>query len=144
MAGMATTPEPGEPRRRLDRPPGERYATPAEPPVPTALERLRVPLAVIVVGVLAIVLLGGPLTRTVELVVLSAIVGLLNGLTVRPPLRAAVVALATIALGLLGVWLFARWEGGVLGPLEYLIEVEGILLPIQLLVAPAVAAAASK
>jgi hypothetical protein len=144
MAGMATTPEPGEPRRRLDRPPGERYATPAEPPVPTALERLRVPLAVIVFGVLAIVLLGGPLTRTVELVVLSAIVGLLVGLTVRPPLRAAVVALATIALGLLGVWLFARWEGGVLGPLEYLIEVEGILLPIQLLVAPAVAAAASK
>jgi hypothetical protein len=47
-------------------------------------------------------------------------------------------------LGLLGIWLFGRWEGGVLDPLEYLAEVQGFVVPLELLAAGGLAAAASR
>jgi hypothetical protein len=49
-----------------------------------------------------------------------------------------------VVLGLLGIWLFGRWEGGVLDPLEYLAEVQGFVVPLELLAAGGLAAAASR
>jgi hypothetical protein len=103
-----------------------------------------VPLAVAVGGVLAFVVLGGILAITAGLVVLAGLIGWLIGLVVRPPVRAAVVAVAVVAVGLLGVWLFGRWEGGVLDPFEYFAEVQGVLVPLELLAAGGLAAAASQ
>ena len=45
----------------------------------------------------------------------------------------------SVALGQAGLWQYARTEGGVLAPLDYLAEVYGPLVPLQL-VAAAVAA----
>jgi hypothetical protein len=95
-------------------------------------------------GVLAFVVLGGILAITAGLVVLAGLIGWLIGLLVRPPVRAAVVAIGVVVVGLLGVWLFGRWEGGVLDPIEYLAEVQGVLVPLELLAAGGLAAAASQ
>jgi hypothetical protein len=48
---------------------------------------------------------------------------------------ALVLATAGVILGQLGLWLFARYEGGVLGPLDYLAETFGLLVPLQLVIA---------
>jgi hypothetical protein len=42
------------------------------------------------------------------------------------------LALLATLLGLGGLWLYARAEGGVLPPFEYLWEVFGVLVPLQL------------
>ena len=49
-------------------------------------------------------------------------------------LGALLAALAVLG-GQLGLWLFARSEGGVLGPVDYLAETFGLLVPIELLLA---------
>jgi hypothetical protein len=49
------------------------------------------------------------------------------------------LALTGVALGQLGLWLLARQEGGVLSPLDYLAEVFGILVPLELAIAGLVA-----
>ncbi|HEY8632972.1 MAG TPA: hypothetical protein VIL50_07430 [Candidatus Limnocylindrales bacterium] len=143
---MTTHQEPGERRPKLDRPPGDRY-------LPSAAARERAgglraqagaPLAVAGGGVLAFVILGGILAITAGLIVLAGLIGWLTGLVVRPPLRAAAIAVAVVLAGLLGIWLFGRWEGGVLDPIEYFAEVQGILVPLELLAAGGLAAAASR
>jgi hypothetical protein len=90
------------------------------------------------------VVVGGILAITAGLVVLAGLVGWLIGLLVRPPLRAAVVAIAAVVAGLLGIWLFGRLEGGVLNPIDYLAEVQGVVVPLELLAAGGMAAAASR
>ena len=52
---------------------------------------------------------------------------------------ALALTLGAIALGQVGLWAFARSEGGVLGPLDYLWEVFGALVPLQILAAAVVA-----
>ena len=52
---------------------------------------------------------------------------------------AVVLAIVSVALGQAGLWQYGRTEGGVLAPLDYLAEVYGPLVPLQL-VAAAVAA----
>jgi hypothetical protein len=146
---MTTPLEPGERpsggcRATLDRPPGDRYLPRQPRHEPSLLERVRAPLAVAVGGVLAFIVLGGILAITAGLVVLAGLIGWLIGLLVRPPARAAVVAIVVVAVGLLGVWLFGRWEGGVLDPIEYFAEVQGVLVPLELLAAGGLAAAASQ
>jgi hypothetical protein len=61
------------------------------------------------------------------------------------PLRvgAVIVALGSVALGLVGIWLFAGIEGGVLGIVDYLADVQGLLVPIELIVAGVLALIAS-
>jgi hypothetical protein len=164
MAGtMTTPPEPGErrpatpvepdelvePTRRrvtLDRPPGDRYlpARSARAASGEVLGGIRGPLAVIAGGTLAFVVLGGILGITAGLIVLAGLVGWLTGLLVRPPLRAALVGGATVVVGLLGIWLFGRWEGGVLNPIDYFAEVQGLVVPLELLAGAGMAAAASR
>jgi hypothetical protein len=132
-------------RPQLDRPPGDRYGSSRDAALtPGRFERVQAPLAVAIGGVVAFVLLGGVLAVTAGLIVVAGAIGWLTGLLVRPPLRAAAIAVGIVVLGLLGVWLFGRWEGGVLDPIDYLAEVEGFVVPIELLAAGALAAAASR
>jgi len=137
---------PPVPRRTvLDRPPGDRYRPTSEAAGSArAIDAALAPLAVAVGGALAFVLLGGVMAVTAGLIVVAGLIGWLTGLLVRPPLRAAVVAFGIVVLGLLGIWLFGRMEGGVLDPIEYFAEVQGFLVPLELLVAGGLAAAASR
>src|SRR5439155_17477085 len=101
---------PPAPRRTiLDRPPGDRYQ-PAREATGSglAVEALWPPLAVAVGGALAFVLLGGVLAVTAGLIVVAGLIGWLTGLLLRPPLRAAGVAVGIVVLGLLGIWVFGR------------------------------------
>jgi hypothetical protein len=159
-AAMTTPPEPGEhrpatasgtgdpPRRRvtLDRPPGDRYlpARSARDASDHVLRGVRGPLALVAGGTLVFVVLGGILGITAGLIVAAGILGWLTGLLVRPPLRAALVGLVAVIAGLVGIWLFGRWEGGVLDPITYLSEVQGFVVPLELLAGAGMAAAASR
>lgn len=149
--GLVTTPanEPGERRPRLDRPPSERYRTPETADAAAAagrrLDAVLVPVALILGGAIGFVVLGGILAVTAGLIVVAAFLGGLTGRLVSPPARAAVVALAAIVVGLLGIWLFGRFEGGVLDPFAYLDEVEGpIVVIVSLVAGGSLAAAASR
>jgi hypothetical protein len=145
MSPMTTNvPEPGERRPRLDRPPGERYVTPAAA-ANDGPDLRWAPVAVVLGGAILYTILGGILTITAGLVVLAVFIGWLIGKLVSPPPIAALVGLAAIVVGLLGIWLFGRIEGGVLDPIAYLDEVQGWPLVIAQLVAGAgMAAAASR
>jgi hypothetical protein len=153
-----TTPAnpPGDRRPLLDRPPGERYAARGADPQgasPTTgstrsaspADDVAVPLGIVVGTGIAFVALGGILGVTAGLVIVAAFLGWLTGRLVSPPLRAAVVAIVAVALGLLGIWLFGRIEGGVLDPVAYLLEVEGpIVVVLAIVAAGGLAAAASR
>jgi hypothetical protein len=149
--GRVTTPAnpPGDRRPRLDRPPGERYR-PAPPAADAGrargrLDALLVPAALILGGAIAFVVLGGILLVTAGLVVLAAFLGWLTGRLVSPPALAAGVGLAVVVVGLLGIWAWSRIEGGVLDPIAYLDEVEGLaVVGLSLLAGAGLAAAASR
>jgi hypothetical protein len=146
--------EPGE-RPRLDRPPSDRYQTAgtatnaeSEPvdaaAMPTRNDRLLRAVAVGLVGAIAITLFGGPLSITAGLVAAAGVIGWVVGLVARPGKVAAVlIAVGSVALGLVGIWFFAGIEGGALGLVDYLVQVQGVLVPIELAVAGVLAAAAS-
>jgi hypothetical protein len=133
------------PPTRLDRPPSERYA-PLPVPEATSLRSLvGRALGVALAGAAIIVVLGGPLSMTAGLLAVSVLVGLIVGAILRSrTLLAVAIAVGSVVVGLLGVWLFARSEGGVLGPLDYFAEVEGPLAPIQLLFAALAAVVSSR
>lgn len=147
--------EPGE-RRRLDHPPSDRYADlgdePADdspdvataPAIPPLTERILRGVAVGLAGVIAFAILGGPLSVTFGLVAAAGAIGWIMGMVVRPGRAlAAVLAVSSVALGLVGIWLFAGFEGGALGLVDYLAEVQGVLVAIELAVAGVLAAAAA-
>jgi len=143
-----TDAEPGDrpPRQstRLDRAPSERYAPVPAPAVRGRDQAIRA-AGVAVAGAAVIAFLGGPLSMTGGLIAVSVVVGIVLGSTLRPRTAAAVgLAVGSVVVGLLGVWLFSRVEGGVLDPLAYLADVEGPLAPLQLLLAAASAAVASR
>ena len=145
----APAPVPGDrpARPSLERPPGERYLRAA--PDPTASDRradaLAVPLALILGTAIAFTILGGILTVTAGLVIVAIFLGWLTGRLVSPPGRAALVALVAVVVGLLGIWLFGRMEGGVLDPVTYLLEVEGpVVVGLCLVGGAGLAAAASR
>jgi hypothetical protein len=146
---------PGE--RRLSRPPSERYRE-AEEQAAEAAARASVDasasvargvvLAVVVavVGAVAIVVLGGILTETTGLVAVAGVMGFGIGLALRWGAGTRLVArrrvaiavglsLLAVAVAQLGLWQNARVEGGVLSPLDYLWEVYGPLVAIELAVA---------
>jgi hypothetical protein len=136
--------EPGDrPARqstRLERPPSDRYAREAAPEAGARGAAARA-LGFAVVGAAATAFLGGPLSMTGGLLVVSGVIGIVVGSTLRPRTAVGVgLAVGSVVVGLLGVWLFSRVEGGVLDPLTYLADVEGPLAPLQLLLAAASAA----
>jgi hypothetical protein len=110
-----------------------------------AIDQLLVPIGLVLGTSLAFVVLGGLLTVIAGLVIVAAFAGWLTGRFVSPPGRAAAVGFLAVALGLLGIWLYGRMEGGVLVPIAYLFEVQGPVVVIACLLAgPGLAAAASR
>lgn len=142
------TPQPGEQRPVLDRPPSDRYGPPPdETPDGSGMrtDPALVAGALIVGGGIAFVVLGGILLVTGGLVAAAAFLGWLTGRLVSPPGSAAAVALAAVVVGLLSIWLYGRFEGGVLDPITYLLEVEGpVVVALCLLAGGGLAAAASR
>lgn len=147
----AAPPTPGE--RRLAHPPSDRYraeearaaaAAEAARPDPNAsvARGLAIAAAIAVVGAVAIVVIGGVLSVTTGLVVVAGATGLFvayalqigaaEHLTSRRRIAIAIVlTVVAIALGQLGIWQYARSEGGVLPLIDYLGEVFGLLVPVQ-------------
>jgi hypothetical protein len=103
---------------------------------------------VVLGGALAITILGGLLEVGIGLLAVAAVVGWLVGTAFQSgsvearrttAVRAVAIAVGSVVLGQIGLWLLGRVEGGVLDPLTYLAEVFGLLVPGQL-TAAAVAA----
>ncbi len=146
--------DPGE--RRLSRPPSDRYrgetTEPEEAPASNASPARGIAVAVLVgIGVaIAITVIGGVLLVSAGLVVVAAAggwavaLGLKGGAGATVPRRnrfwlAAGLALAAVVLGQVGLWLFARTEGGVLPIGEYLGQTFGAIVPLQALASTAAA-----
>jgi hypothetical protein len=139
--------EPGDRRPPLERPPGERYAprTPAADADPGRVDRVAVPLAIVLAIGIAFTVLGGFVGITAGLIVVAGFGGWLIGRFVSPPALAAAIAVAAVVVGFLGIWAYGRIEGGVLDPIEYLLEVEGLIVVVlSVLAGGGLAAAASR
>jgi hypothetical protein len=147
-----TTPAnpPGDRRPARDRAPSDRYRVSVQDDPSGAtqggtIDQLLLPTGLVLGTAVAFVILGGFLTVTAGLVIVAAFSGWLAGRLVSPPGRAAAVGFGAVALGLLGIWLYGRIEGGVLDPIAYLVAVEGPVVVIAcLLAASGLAAAASQ
>jgi hypothetical protein len=140
---------PGE--RRLAHPPSDRYevaepAPVAEDPSATPARRYALGLVVAVAGAGAITAFGGILAVSSGLIVVAAATGWAIAVAIRAGagsrlaagrrVRLAIgLALVAVALGQVGLWVYARSEGGVLGPLDYLAEVFGFLVPVEFVAA---------
>jgi hypothetical protein len=144
-----STPSPGE--RRLAHPPSDRYRTVADtstPPATIADPAASIPrgvaiaTVVAILGAIAIVVLGGVLAVTLGLVVVAGATGWGIAMALRFGagdrltrrrrwVSAVVLSITAVALGQLGLWQYARTEGGVLSPFDYLGEVYGPLVPLQ-------------
>jgi hypothetical protein len=155
--GQADTRAPGE--RRLARPPSDRYRESAPATEQEAVDRGRrgsIGLGLLyadlvaLVGVAAVVVLGGVLALAAGLVVVAALIGRGVGLalilgagdTLRPPRRTVIatgLAIASVLVGQVGLWWYAGLEGGVLSLVDYLGQTFGILVPVQVAVAGLVA-----
>jgi hypothetical protein len=147
MGEMTVPPsEPGDRRPLLDHAPGERYRTREPGPAETGpVDALAVPAAIVLGTAVAFTVLGGLLAVTAGLIVVAALAGWLIGRFLSPPSRAAVVAVVAVVLGFLAIWVFGRIEGGVLDPIDYLLEVEGpIVVGLSVLAGGGLAAAASR
>jgi hypothetical protein len=103
-----------------------------------------------VVGGLVVTVAGGVVAITAGLLVIAAVIGWATAVAVvvgaggsgRRSTRArsaAVLAVVGVALGQVGLWLLGREEGGVLPLLDYLGEVFGYLVPLELGIAGVVA-----
>jgi hypothetical protein len=152
----AAPPDGGE--RRLARPPSERYgaaAGGAEPPpegadVASPARGIAFGAVAAIAGAVLIVVLGGAMAISAGLLVAAAAIGYAVGLASvagaagtlpgsgRPGIAAALAGLGVV-LGQVGLWLFARTEGGVLPLIDYLGQTFGPLVPLELLLAVGVA-----
>ena len=150
--------------RRLDAPPSDRYGDAPG----TGTERANTkasaagPLAratiAAVVGAAALVLVGAVLASTAGLLFVAGVTGAAIGLVLArarvpgadgasPALDSAAVtwlavslALAAVVVAAIGTWVIARGEGGVLGPIDYLLETFGPFVPAEAVVAALTAA----
>ena len=157
--GTAPDPQDGG-ERRLARPPSDRYRGAAEVASTGTDDQAgaggsfgrAVAFGALTGLVLAaaITVLGGVLLITAGLIAVAGLGGWAIAVAVRTggldavaPLRrralAVGLAAAAVAAGQLGLWLFARYEGGVLGPVDYLAETFELLVPLQFLFAIAAA-----
>lgn len=150
----------GHASRRLDRAPGERYAESASR-APRSAARTTAPgraagiAAIIATAAGGAVLVGllGSIDLGPGLVVLALFIGWAVALAViwampvrdaqrrwlRPALG-ALLAAGSVAAGLLLLWAWALAEGGVLGPIAYADARFGLLAPLLVVAAAAVAA----
>jgi hypothetical protein len=113
-------------------------------PSPTRAVGLGSLTAVLVGAILAV--LGGPVSLSAGLAVVAFFMGRLVGSMVRvgagdtlsSPARvsvAIVLSLLGIAIGQIGIWLFARGEGGALDLGTYLFDAFGPLVPLEFMIA---------
>jgi len=144
----------------LERPPGDRYRSPSgdaagtgDAAGPTGASPARgISLAVVVavVGAILAAVLEGLLALTLGLLVVAALIGRFVALALRAgagdtiPARqrvalALVVTVGALALAQLGIWFYARSEGGVLGLVDYLAQTFGPLVLLEFVIAGAVA-----
>lgn len=151
VADDPPTNAPGE--RRLARPPSERYGTVEEPaaaPAGSLIRGLALGSAIELLGAAAITVSGGLLAITAGLLVVAGVVGWATAVAVVSGARTSIgastraaiaigFALAGVTLGQVGLWLLARQEGGVLPFFDYLAEVFGPLVPLELAIAGLVA-----
>lgn len=141
----------GEPKR-LERPPGERYVPPSVSPAqrePSAVRAIAYAVLVALVGAIAMVLLAGQLAVSSGLLVVAVVVGRFVGLGLRTArgaltpgrarLLALLIAIGGMAAAQLGIWVYARSEGGVLELVDYLGQTFGPLVPLQIALAAVVA-----
>lgn len=160
--GPMTANEPGD-RRRLEQPPSDRYArraTPAEAGAGRS-SALPGPLARAVtasaIGALVLVLVGAVLASTFGLLLVAGAMGSAAGLLLaraaapgegggRPATRSTVGRLAVgltllaVTVAFVGIWLYARSEGGTLELLDYLWTTFGPFVPGVAIVALVTAA----
>lgn len=145
----ATGPIPGE--RRLAHPPSDRYRVVEPAPAPddaaaTPTRGVVFGAAAAIAGAAAITVLGGVLAISSGLIVVAGATGwaVAAGLragaggSIRRTRRvrlAVAFAVLAVALGQAGLWAYGRAEGGVLGPLDYLAETFGLLVPVEVAVA---------
>jgi hypothetical protein len=150
-------PTPGE--RRLAHPPSDRYRTAepaaASPRAGSAARAATFGAVAAIGGAVVIVLLGGVLAMSAPLLVVAPVAGWAVAWALKvgaqgsvAPARLALVALllavGAVLLGQVGLWLYARTEGGVLPFADYLGEVYGVLVPLQFLFAAPVAWATAR
>jgi hypothetical protein len=158
-----------EPRtsKPLETPPSQRYVSAARPadgrgpgsdatdggPSLTRGVLFGGAVALFLAGV--IVLFGGVFAFQAGLIVIALFLGRLTALAVsagagpalsRTARRALSVglSLAGVAVAQAGLWIWAIAQGGVLGPVEYLSQTFGALVPLQLLLAGGAAWLSSK
>ena len=143
--------DPGE-QRRLAHPPSDRYraaearaaaeAAPREDPSASVVRGLALALVVALIGAVALVILGAIATVTTGLIVVAGAIGFGVGValqvgaggqlsTGRRIGLAIGLTVVSIALGQLGIWQYARSEGGVLPLFDYLGEVFGPLVVVE-------------
>jgi hypothetical protein len=136
---------PSSVRRVLDRPPSERYGTEtaAEPAPSGSLARAAVfAILAAAAGVAILVEIGSPMALSEPLVVVAAILGLATGIATRlgggtlvprRRRRALATAVALVAVGVAEfiVWRLALSEGGVLGFVDYQLQVFGPVVILQ-------------
>ncbi len=158
MTDTRPTPDPDGGERRLARPPSERFAREDQPPTEVSEPAERASPArgvaygatVAIIGAAIIVALGGPMAVSAGLLVAAAVLGYGVGLgTVMGaaetlsgrarPLVAASLAGAGTLFAQVGLWLYAMAIGGVLPPIDYLAQTFGPLVPLEVVVAGAVA-----
>jgi len=155
-------PEPGDrpPAGLLARAPGTRYGSAArvEGGSVSRASALRPTLAGVVVaaiGAAILVVLTGPLSVTTGLLLVATAVGWAIGLAVklgggaalgggRSAAIAVVLALGACVAGWIGAWAWSRATGGALGPIDFLGQVYGILVPAQAVFAVAGAVLGSR
>ena len=124
-------------------------------PAATSARGLVLGAVAAIAGASVITFLGGVLAVSSGLVVATGAIGWTVAVAVRVGAGASLtrsrrvrlalgLTLGAVIAGQLGLWAYARWEGGVLGPIEYLAEVFGPLVPLELLVAWIVAWASAR
>jgi hypothetical protein len=139
-----------EARRRLDRAPGERFARPAKEPASDgeagfaagSMARAAAwaaPAAVI--SLVVYVAFSGPLAFSAGLVIIGIFAGRVIGVSAKAGGGGAitsdqavsvalVVTLGWFVMSQLATWIYARNEGGVLGPIDYLLQTFGPVVPL--------------
>ena len=161
--GESRGPSGGE-ARRLAEPPSARYGATASGPQgepvagsPSVIGPLAKASIVAVVGAAVLLAVGTILASTAGLLFVSGLMGAGIGLVLaraRVPDDAGTAALTPravtwLAIGLaiaavlvaaIGTWLYALREGGVLGPIDYLLTTFGPFVPAELAVAALTAA----
>jgi hypothetical protein len=128
------------------RPAAESHVPDEGRPVPSPGRALGLgSLTAVLVGALLAVL-GGPVSLSAGLAVVAFFLGRLVGAMVRlgagdtlsSPARvslAIVLSLLGVAIGQIGIWVFARGEGGALDLGAYLFDAFGPLVPLEFMIA---------